>query len=142
MNYCNRCGGPNLNVIKGTGKSKSLEKSAESIIWSIVGITLSMLGIMIAVMALIKGFELSGEIVALFIALMFLLLLGINGLFLWQLLRLNGLAKEAHSASQLEKDKLKELEAKREQALIEPVTSATENTTRILEPRYEERRTK
>ena len=44
MNYCNRCGA-NLNVIKGSGKSKSLEKSVESTIWSIVGITLSVLGI-------------------------------------------------------------------------------------------------
>jgi membrane-bound ClpP family serine protease len=141
MNYCNRCGA-NLNVIKGSGKSKSLEKSVESTIWSIVGITLSVLGIMVAVMALMKGFGLSGEVVALFMALMFLILFGINGLFVWQLLRLNSLAKEARSASQLERDKAKELGAKREQMLDESRMSFTENTTRILEPTYEKRRTK
>ena len=141
MNYCNRCG-TDLSVIKGSGNSKSLEKSIESIIWSIVMATATVLGIMVAVMALMKGFELSGGLVVVFMALMFLILLGINGVFVWQLLRLNSLAKEARSASQLERHKTQELEAKRGQMLAEPRMSVTENTTRILEPTYEERRIK
>ena len=141
MNYCNRCG-IDLSVIKGSNNSKSLEKSIESIIWSIVLATATVLGIMVAVMALMKGFQLGGEVVILFMALMFLILLGINGVLIWQLLRLNSLAKEARSASQLERHEMKELGATREQALIEPRMSVTENTTRILEPTYEERRTK
>ena len=141
MNYCNRCG-IDLSVIKGIGNSKSLEKSMESIIWSIVLATATVLGIMVAVMALMKGFELSGGVVVIFMALMFLILLGINGVLIWQLLRLNNLTKEARSASQLERHEAKELGAKQEQMLIEPTMSVTEGTTRILEPRYEERRTK
>lgn len=141
MNYCNRCG-VDLSIIKGGGNAKSLEKSIESIIWSIVTSTATVLGIMVAVMALMKGFELSGEVVVLFMALMFLVLLGINGVLIWQLLRLNSLAKEARNASQLAKHEAKELGAKREQMLIEPRMSVTEDTTRILEPTYEERRTK
>jgi len=141
MSYCNRCG-LDLSVIKGSSNSKSLEKSIESIIWSIVLATATVLGIMVAVMALMKGFELRGEVVVLFMALMFLTLLGINGVLIWQLLRLNSLAKEARSASQLERLETKELDAKREQVFIEPRVSVTENTTRILEPTYEERRTK
>jgi len=141
MSYCNRCG-LDLSVIKGSSNSKSLEKSIESIVWSIVLATATVLGIMVAVMALMKGFELRGEVVVLFMALMFLILLGINGVLIWQLLRLNSLAKEARSASQLERLETKELGAKREQVFIEPRVSVTENTTRILEPTYEERRTK
>ena len=141
MNYCNRCG-IDLSVIKGSNNSKSLEKSIESIIWSIVLATATVLGIMVAVMALMKGFQLGGEVVILFMALMFLILLGINGVLIWQLLRLNSLAKEARSASQLERHEMKELGATREQALIEPRMSVTENTTRILEPTPQERRTK
>jgi len=141
MSYCNRCG-LDLSVIKGSSNSKSLEKSIESIVWSIVLATATVLGIMVAVMALMKGFELRGEVVVLFMALMFLTLLGINGVLIWQLLRLNSLAKEARSASQLERLETKELDAKREQVFIEPRVSVTENTTRILEPTYEERRTK
>src|SRR5882672_8440662 len=133
MSYCNRCG-LDLSVIKGSSNSKSLEKSIESIVWSIVLATATVLGIMVAVMALMKGFELRGEVVVLFMALMFLTLLGINGVLIWQLLRLNSLAKEARSASQLERLETKELDAKREQVFIEPRVSVTENTTRILEP--------
>ena len=141
MSYCNRCG-IDLSVIKGSSNSKSLEKSIESIIWSIVLATATVLGIMVAVMALMKGFQLGGEVVILFMALMFLILLGIDGVLIWQLLRLNSLAKEARSASQLERHETLELGAKREQALVEPRMSVTENTTRILEPTSEERRTK
>lgn len=141
MNYCNRCG-IDLSVIKGSKNSKSLEKSIESIIWSIVLATATVLGIMVAVMALMKGFQLGGTVVVMFMALMFLILLGINGVLVWQLLRLNSLAKEARSASQLERHETRELSAQREQALVEPHMSVTENTTRILEPIYKERSSK
>jgi hypothetical protein len=140
MNYCNRCG-IDLSVIKGSKNSKSLEKSIESSVWSIVMATATVLGIMVAVMALMKGFQLGGTVVVLFMTLMFLILLGIIGVLIWQLLRLNRFAKEARSASQLERHETLELSAKREQALVEPRMSVTENTTRIFEPTYEERRT-
>lgn len=132
LNYCNRCG-ISLSVIKESGKSKSLEKSVESTVWSIVGITLSIMGIMIAVLALMKGFGLSGDIVVFFMALMFLILIGIDGLLVWQLSRLNSLAKEARSAVQLERGRIRELDAKREQFIVEPRMRVAENTTRILE---------
>lgn len=141
MNYCNRCG-INLGLIKGSGSSKSLEKSVESTVWSIVGVTLSMLGMMIAVMALMNGFGLSGEAVVFFMALMFLVLIGIDGLLVWQLSRQNRLAKKARSATQLERSKAAKLNAQPEQLLGEAGMSVTENTTRILEPTYEERRAK
>ena len=141
MSYCNRCG-IDLSVIKGSSNSKSLEKSIESIIWSIVMATATVLGIMVAVMALMKGFKLGGEVVVLFMALMFLTLMGINGVLIWQLLRLNSLAKEARSASQLDRHETIELGAQRERELLQPRMSVTEDTTRILDPVYEERKTK
>jgi len=131
LNYCNRCG-LDLSVVKGSSNSKSLEKSIESIIWSIVLSTATVLGIMVAGMALLKGFQLGGAVVVLFMALMFLTLLGIDGVFVWQLRRLSSLAKEARRASQLEGPKTLELGAKREEAVVEPRMSVTENTTRIL----------
>ncbi len=139
MSYCNRCG-LDLSVIKGSSNSKSLEKSIESIIWSLVLATATVLGIMVAVMALMKGFHLGGEVVVLFMALMFLILAGVDGVLIWQLLRLNTLAKEARSAAQLERHEIKELGAMQEQALIEPRISVTENTTRLLDPIHQERR--
>ncbi len=141
LNYCNSCGA-NLIITKAPDTSKSLDKSIESIIWSIVGITLSVLGIMVAVMALMNGFGLSGEVAILFMALMFLTLLGIDGLLVWQLRRLNSRAKKAKDESELAKHDAKEFDNAREQMLLEPKMSVTENTTQPFEPVYEERRTK
>jgi len=62
---------------------------------------------------------------------MFLILLGINGVLIWQLLQLNSLAQEARSASQLERHATLELSAKREQALVEPRMSVTEHDANI-----------
>jgi hypothetical protein len=39
---------------------------------------------MVAVMALMKGFQLGGTVVVLFMTLMFLILLGINGVLIWR----------------------------------------------------------
>ncbi len=141
LSYCNRCGA-NLNITKGSDKSKSLEKSVEPMVWAIVAITATVLGIMIPLIALMKEAGLSGSIIASFVALMLLILIGIDGVFVWQLIRLNGRGKEAGSASQLERFDTKELGAKQQQALLEPRMSVTEDTTRMFEPTYEERRTK
>jgi len=91
---------------------------------------------------LMKEAGLSGSVIASFVALMLLILIGIDGVFVWQLIRLNSRAKEAGGASQLERFDTKELGAQREQALLEPRMSVTEDTTRMFEPTYEERRTK
>lgn len=141
LNYCNGCGA-NLSIGKETVTSKSLEKSIESIIYSIVGITLSLLGIMVAVMALMKGFGLSGGVVVLFMALMFITLLVIDGLLVWRLSSLSSRAKKAKGASELASHAARELENDREQVLLEPKTSVKENTTQLFEPVYVERRTK
>lgn len=42
LRYCNRCGA-NLSALKGLGQPKSLEKSIDKAIWSIVGVTVSVL---------------------------------------------------------------------------------------------------
>ena len=141
LSYCNRCGA-NLGIIKGSGKSKSSGMSVESMVWAIVAITATVLVFMIPLIALMKEAGLSGSVIASFVALMLLILIGIDGVFVWQLIRLNGRDKEAGSASQLERSDTKELGAQREQALPEPRISVTEDTTRMFEPTYEERRTK
>lgn len=137
LSYCSRCGA-DLTALTGRSKPKALEKSIETIIWSIVGVTLSSLGIMIAVMALMIGAEIAKGFIVLFMSVMFLVLLGIDGLFLWQLSRLRGRAKELGRAFQLGKNERRELGAHREQAL-DP-GSVTENTTRVLEAQFDERR--
>lgn len=142
LSYCNHCGA-HLSIVKrDDGAPKSFEKSIESTVWAIVGVTATVLGIMVAVMALMIGAKLSREYIVLFMALMFLTLLVVDGVFIWQLLRLNRRAGEARYASQPERLDTKELDARREQALPEPRMSVTEDATQMFEPGYEEQRTK
>jgi hypothetical protein len=55
---------------------------------------------------------------------------------------LNSRAKKAKDESELAKHDAKEFDNAREQMLLEPKMSVTENTTQPFEPVYEERRTK
>ena len=97
---------------------------------------------MVTVMALMKGFGLGGGVVVVFMALMLLTLLGIDGVFVWQLLRLNSRARGAGGAAQSGRYATKELGAHRERALPEPRAGVTESTTHMFEPGCRERRTK
>jgi hypothetical protein len=95
---------------------------------------------MVAVMALMIGAGLSGLTIVLFMAVMFMILLEIDGLFLWQLSRLKTQVNEAVGAVSTNRTEPNELGAKREQGLLEPRMTVTEGTTRALT--YEERKRK
>jgi hypothetical protein len=135
MSFCNRCGAK-LSALKKPEEPKSLEKSINSTIWSIAGVTLSMLGVMVAVMAMMIGARLTGSIMILFMALMFLITLGIDGLFLWQLSGLKAQEKESLRIN-AGRSATKELESRQEKLLPEPQLSVTEGTTRSLKPKKE-----
>jgi len=93
---------------------------------------------MLAVMALMIGAEISKGFIVLFMSAMFLVLLGIDGLFVWQLTRLRGRAKELARAFQLGNNATGELGASREHGL--GPGSITENTTRVLGSQLDSRR--
>lgn len=142
LSFCNRCGA-RLSSTKDGGRPGPGEKSAESVVWSIVGVTLSMLGIMIAVLALMKGFGLGTVAVVVFMSLMFLLLFGVDSILLWQLLRLRRLGKGVVGrASQSDGSDTKVLSAQPGHMLAEPRASVTEDATRLFEAAYEEREAK
>ncbi len=71
-----------------------------------------------------------------FMALMLLILLGINGLLLWRLLILNSRAKNAKGVSELARHNSKGLDDEREQMFLESKISAEENMTQPFEPMY------
>ena len=90
----------------------------------------------------IIGQGLGGGVIVLFMALMFLILLGIDGLLLWRLLILNSRAKNAKGVSELARHNSKGLDDEREQMFLESKISAEENMTQPFEPMYIERKTK
>lgn len=141
LSYCNRCGA-NLGVLKGGGDVKSSGKSVESMVWAIVINTVSILGIMIAVMALMMSMRMSQGMITIFMSLMFLLLTVIDAMLIRHLFSFTNRAREVADATPPARFDTKELTAQREQTLLESPKSLTDETTRRFEPQYEERRTK
>ena len=74
--------------------------------------------------------------------LSFLIMVGLEAVFIWLLLRRRGGVKEADGSMLSKEPTTKELDAAQARALPEPLPSVTEQTTRTLEPVYSERKSK
>ena len=140
LSYCNRCGA-NLSPVKDRGELKPPGKTVDTLIWAIVATTLIVLGMSLGALVLIKDGKIPEGLGSAFVLLCFLTLPLIEGLLVWQLLRLNKRAKEASGIARGEAPKMDELGAAPARALSEPADpapSVTENTTRAFEPSYRE----
>lgn len=139
LSYCNYCGAK-VNGEKADRVSKSSEVNPQFLLSSMIALFvfgLVAITMLIGVMKAVIRLE-AGQILG-FAALSFLIMLLLEGLCLWFLLRRHRGAKET-GATALEKEKTtKELDAARERLLTEPVPSVTDHTTRTLEPVYRER---
>jgi len=82
-----------------------------------------------------------GQILA-FTILSFLIMLLVEGVFIWQLLRRRRGAEETGDTALLKEQAPKDLEAAQARVLREAMPSVTEHTTRALEPIYSERKSK
>jgi hypothetical protein len=82
-----------------------------------------------------------GQILA-FTVLSFLIILLVEGVFTWQLLRRKRGGEETGDTALSKKQATKELDAAQSRGLPEPVPSVTEHTTRAFEPIYSERESK
>jgi hypothetical protein len=141
FSYCNRCGA-NLSISKA-GVNPLPERPAEPIVWAVwalVVVTIAMAGIMLGSMPVMKEVGLPRGFIFLFVGLLFLTLLGVDSVLIWQLFRLSGRDRESRSVTPSVKLDTNDFGPAREQQLLEPRMSVTENTTRNFEPIYEERR--
>ena len=82
-----------------------------------------------------------GQILA-FTILSFLMMLLVEGVFIWQLLRRKRGAEETGDPALTKKQATKELDVAHARVLPEPMPSVTEHTTRAFEPIYSERKSK
>lgn len=141
LSYCNYCGAK-LDAAKSesTGISPEVRPGllvcAISVLF-ILGMvaTIMMMGMMKVVLGLPVG-----EVLALAL-LPFLILLGLEGLFIRLLLR-SKRSDYSSDSVQLKGSATRELDAAQGRALPEPKTSVTEHTTRAFDPAYTERRSK
>ena len=139
LSYCNRCGA-SLSVSKGIEDGKSLENIVLSLVWAIVGVTITLAGIMLGSMPVMKEIGLPYGFMVLFVGLLFLTMLAVDGMLIWQLFRFSTRGKEPRGVPFVAKLDTNDFDARREHPLLEPRVSVTENTTRNFEPVYEERK--
>lgn len=142
LSYCNLCGAK-LSGAKIDGASKSTETLPESLIWAIVSVFVVGLGVIMGLMAMLKELlNLNVGIILAAGALVFLLLVAIEAVLIWQLISRTSAAKAAGDSKRQKDQTTKELDAAQLQALPEPLPSVTEHTTRSFEPLYSERKSK
>jgi len=132
LTYCNHCGAK-LNGAKGDSITKSSGVKPENLLFFITAVFVFGLGAIIFLMMALKmvfGSENMGLIIF-FTLLSFLIMLGVEGVFIWMLLSRKKDAKEA----------AKELSEAKARLLPEPAFSVTDHTTRTLEPVDRDRQT-
>jgi hypothetical protein len=122
-----------LSGAKDDGVSKSSEVKPEKLLFFITAVFVFGLGAIIFLMMAMKmvfGPENLGLVIS-FTLLSFLIMLALEGVFVWMLLGRKKGAKEA----------AKELSEAKARLLPEPAFSVTEHTTRTLEPVDKDRQT-
>jgi hypothetical protein len=141
LSYCNSCGAK-LSGVKDDNLIKSPEVKPESLVWAMVAVLVFGFAAIVFLMMAMKMVGLNvGQILA-FTMLSFLIMLSVEGVFIWQLLRRKRDAEETGDTALSKKQATKELDAAQARVLPEPGASVTEHTTRAFEPIYSERKSK
>ena len=121
------------------GQAGTAETAIDTLLWVIVGTTITLLGMALGSLVLIKHGAINERLGMAFVILTFISLVITEGVLLWRLLRLNRVAEATHTVSQLKDLSTGEpnpLTARALRESLEPVSSVTEQTTRELEPSY------
>jgi hypothetical protein len=141
LSYCNYCGAK-LNGEKGDNTIKSSEVKPESLVWGMVAVLVfGFVAIMFLMMAMkMVGLNV-GQILA-FTIFSFLMMLLVEGVFIWKLLSRGRGAEKTGEMALPKEQASKELDAAQARVLREAMPSVTEHTTRTFEPIYSERKSK
>lgn len=141
LSYCNHCGAK-LSGAKDEIVVKSPEVKPELIVSAMVaGFIFGILAIAV-LLGVMKRVDFDMNIILAITVFSCALLLTVEGMLIWLLLRRKRTAVDAGGATQLSERTTKELGTTPVGALAEPVQSVTEHTTRSFEPIYRERQPK
>jgi hypothetical protein len=136
LSYCNHCGAK-LSRAKGDGVTKSSELRPETLVSAMAAVFIFGLGAIIGLMAVLKYvFDSRGDVglIVFFTLLSFLIMLLVEGVFIWMLLRRKRSPKEVGDTKAFEQQAVKELDDAEGRMISEPELSVTDHTTRTLEP--------
>ena len=139
LSYCNYCGAK-LSGEKGDSLIKSSEVKPGSLMWGMVAVLVFGFVAITFLMMAMKMVGLNVEQILALTILSFLIMLLVEGVFIWQLLRRKHGAEGTGDTALSKKQATKELEAAQAGVLPEAMPSVTEHTTRQFEPIYRERK--
>ena len=140
LSYCNHCGA-GLGTLKAQSEAKPAGTAIDTIVWVIVGTTITLLGMALGALVLMKDGAIDERLGIAFVILSFVALPLVEGVLVWRMLHLNRLARETRALAELKDLSTRELGPAPALALHEPaesVPSVTEQSTRALEPSYRE----
>jgi hypothetical protein len=124
--------------LKDQGQAGTAGTAIETLLWVIVGTTITLLGMALGALVLMNNGAINERLGTAFVILTFVTLLVSEGVLVWRLLHLNR-GEEIRTVSQLNEPSNEEPDPLTARALhehLEPVSSVTEQTTRALESSY------
>ena len=139
LTYCKHCGAK-LNEAKGERRIKSTELSPNSLVRAIVAIFVLGTISITALMTMMKKLAFNEGMINGVVMMMFLMMLILEGTFIWLLISRRRGHKEASETERVREQTTKELDRAQVRALPEPIPSVTEHTTRTLEPILNDRK--
>lgn len=140
LSYCKHCGA-SLRANQDLDAAKPPDETIDSVMWVIVGTTITILGMCLGALVLMKDGTIDPALGTVFVILGFVSLVLVEGVLLWRFLNLSKGAKAIRGLVQGKDSDAEEPGAVRTRALSEPgepVPSVTEQTTRTFEPSYKE----
>jgi hypothetical protein len=128
-----------LSLLKVQGQSGTAGTATDTLLWVIVGTTITLLGMALGALVLMNNGPINERLGMAFVILTFVALLVSDGVLVWRLLNLNLRAKEIDAAPHVSELSTEDSTQSPVRALdehFEPVSSITEHTTRTFEPSY------
>jgi hypothetical protein len=128
-----------LGTLKVQDQAETAATTIDTLLWVIVGTTITLLGMGLGALVLINKGEINERLGTWFVILTFVTLVVLEGVLVWRLLYLSRGTEKISAASQPNRLSTNELNPSSARALhepLEPVASVTEETTRTLEPLY------
>ena len=93
MSYCNRCGAQLAESLNHSTPG-SLETTTDTLVWVIVGTTITLLGMSLGALVLMKNGSIDVTLGKAFVILSFAALVLVEGILIWRLLSLSNLDKQ------------------------------------------------
>jgi hypothetical protein len=119
LSYCNHCGA-SLSTLKVQDQAGTAGTAIDTLLWVIVGTTITLLGMALGALVLMKNGAINERLGMAFVILTFVALVVSEGVLVWRLLHLNRGAEDIRTVPQLNDLTTEEIDPLTARALHEP----------------------